>query len=58
MLCALSRNNEKTRALYIIKLKPSENCQSVDLLSMPQDASRVVKQLALQQGWFRDDGFN
>ena len=44
------------RGHSIIKWKLSENCQSVDLLSMPQDAFRFVGQLAPQQGWFGDDG--
>ena len=41
--CALSRNSERTRAYYIIKLKPNENFQSVDVLSMPQQGpSRLL----------------
>ena len=54
---ALCSNNERTWAWYIIKCKPSENCQSVDLWSMPEGAPRVIRQLVPYRGWFRDNGF-
>ena len=43
---ALSRNNESTWALQIIKLRPNVNCQNVDMLSIPRDAFKVARQLA------------
>ena len=39
---ALSRNNERTWAKQIIKLRPNVNCQNVVLLSIPVDDAKSL----------------